>query len=285
MADILAVALTKMEADDIVCTTRKRAHPGGKKMSNLNQNLSEIVQVDKGALALQLFEEGAVKFSKEGFTLKMHELHPEAPKSPFYFNLRGYPKGTLGEETLNVIGAMMALQLSTDLQGPLTEVLPVAASKTKAKPGSRLAYAVGLPKAGEPLAEAFVQAWPHDAIILMKMEKEEGESGRRMSEKICDSYERNCNVLILDDLATGADTKIEAINSLRNNNFFVDQCVVLIDRQQGAEEQLKKVGVKLHSVFSLAWLLEYYLDLGLINQGTIHQIDSYKKEINNYLPS
>jgi len=47
--------------------------------------------------------------------------------------------------------------------------------------------------------------------------------------------------------------------------------VVLVDREQGAEENLRKQGIKLYSLIKMSDAAEYLLDQGLIS------VDAYNK--------
>lgn len=47
-------------------------------------------------------------------------------------------------------------------------------------------------------------------------------------------------VLVLDDLITGANTKMEGVEAIRNNSLIVTDCIVLVDCEQGGLEQYQK---------------------------------------------
>ena len=66
-------------------------------------------------------------------------------------------------------------------------------------------------------------------------------------------------VVVLDDLATTGDSKLEAIHKLESVGLRVRDIVVLIDRGQGAATTLAQAGYRLHAVVTLAELLEEWL--------------------------
>jgi len=150
----------------------------------------------KEKLALALFDAGAIKFGE--FKLKMHEKYPRAPRSPIYLNLRIPPKGELTDDLVSEIGKQLFDLVDSE----------------------NLCYqrVVGLPKAGNPLAEAFIIA--SDGILLpeelLYLEKEETETVRRILPDIEGVFQDGEIILVLDDLITGADTKIEGIEALRH---------------------------------------------------------------------
>lgn len=217
----------------------------------------------KRKLARALFEAKAVKFGE--FPLKMHEKYPDAPLSPIYLNLRVPPKGNLSGEIIDEIG-----QLLWDIVLEERLVFQIV---------------VGIPKAGNPMAKAFVKAsadiLAYDRLIFL--EKEETETGRRILPIISGDYFQKDIVVIIDDLITRADTKIETAEALRSNELIARDCIVLVDRQQGGKEQLAEHGIKLHSVFTMSELLDIYVEAGLISEETKEEVINYQKEVEEYL--
>lgn len=219
--------------------------------------------MNRKELALALFDAGAIKFGK--FPLKMHEKYPDAPLSPIYLNLRKPPKGDLTDELVLEIGKQLFDLVDS----------------------GNLCYQriVGLPKAGNPLAEAFIIA--SDGILLpeelLYLKKEETETVRRILPDIEGVFQDGEIILPIDDLITGADTKIEGIEALRSNELQVTDCVVLVDREQGGKEQLAERNVKLHSVFTLTELLDIYVENGCIDIETQQKVTGYQEEVEEYL--
>ncbi len=58
-------------------------------------------------------------------------------------------------------------------------------------------------------------------------------------------------VLVLDDLITRGDSKLEAIAPLLEAGLVVEDILVIIDREQGGAEVLAEHGYRLHSVMTL----------------------------------
>jgi uridine monophosphate synthetase len=71
-------------------------------------------------------------------------------------------------------------------------------------------------------------------------------------------------VVVIDDLATTGESKFGAIEKLQSAGLIVEDVVVLIDRQSGAVESLAEAGYRLHAVFTLTDLLDYYAAHGSI---------------------
>jgi uridine monophosphate synthetase len=62
--------------------------------------------------------------------------------------------------------------------------------------------------------------------------------------------------VVLDDLATTGDSKVEGIDKLREVGLSVTDVVVLIDRESGAREAMAAIGVRMHAVFTMTELLD-----------------------------
>jgi orotate phosphoribosyltransferase len=62
---------------------------------------------------------------------------------------------------------------------------------------------------------------------------------------------QNDHVLVLEDVVTSGGSVIQAIARLRENHIFADKVLAIVDREQGAKENLSKLGVTLHALFKL----------------------------------
>ncbi len=145
--------------------------------------------------------------------------------------------------------------------------------------GLNYQYLVGLPHAGEPFARFFPRMrYPLSTeATLLYLSKEKLPDGTR---RICGPvagkvYGPRKTVLVIDDLITQADTKLEGIRVLEENGFVVRDVLVIVDREQGGREQLKQAGYSLHALFTIGELLDYYCSLGYITPELYHDIVQY----------
>lgn len=197
---------------------------------------------------------------ERGFKLKLHETNPDAPLSPIYLNLRtpdNPKKGTLTSDIVDRAAAVMVqLQLAANL---------------------KCHAVVGVPRAGDPFARAFANI---AGVPRLEMDKDEQGDKRRIAgvkEAPNTSYLLT-KVLVLDDLATAGGSKLEAIQKLGEAGFEVADVLTLVDREQGAREELRKHGVTLHSVFTVSELLDIYVEAGEMTPYMRTKIGQYLVE-------
>lgn len=219
---------------------------------------------EKQDLVLRLFDEGVFKDKRSsktgnGFELKLHEKYPSAPLSPFYINLRSrdHPTnpGSLNQQLKNKVGEMLFWK---------TQMEPIKFNQV-----------AGIPQAGEPLAEAFAKAAKRhkQKVDLIKLKKEQvGEKRRIAIDEEVDSLQK---VLLIDDLVTKADTKLEAIEAVESKLGKVAGILTVIDREQGGREELLKRGYRVYCLFGIRWMLEKYLITNRISSVIFEEIKNY----------
>ncbi len=192
--------------------------------------------------------------TERGFMLKLHEKNPNAPLSPFYLNLRTADNkdGPLTSEIVNL--AATCMHMLTIRDGPAFDAV------------------AGVPRAGEPFAEALARFTGKPCIALEKYEHGDKRKIAQIKGKIPAHVNQ---VLLVDDLITGADSKREAIEVLRGEELDVVDVVVLVDREQGGRNELEMMKCPLHSVFTINELLDFYSDAGKISDQLYVDIRAY----------
>ncbi len=176
-------------------------------------------------LAVRLFEAGCVRFGE--FRLKSGLI------SPIYLDLRLLVSDpSLLREAARAL-AEVARDLSFDRIG-------------------------AVPLAGLPIGVALALEMDRP-LIYPRPAKSHGtrrtvEGGFRAGER----------VLLVDDLITRGDSKLEAIRPLEEAGLVVENVLVLIDREQGGGDDLAHRGYRLHSLIRLTDLLDRLLEEGCI---------------------
>lgn len=132
--------------------------------------------------------------------------------------------------------------------------------------------AAALPYAALPIGTAvsLQNGWP-----LIYPRKEAKAYGTRA--EIEGVYQAGQRAVVIDDLSTTGESKFEAIDKLKAAGLIVEDVVVLIDRQSGAAESLAGAGYRLHAVFTLTDLLDYYEAHGSISAEHIAAARAFLK--------
>ncbi|MGB9134070.1 MAG: orotate phosphoribosyltransferase, partial [Candidatus Bathyarchaeia archaeon] len=99
----------------------------------------------------------------------------------------------------------------------------------------------GIPTAGIPFAS--VVAYNLNKPFLYTRPAQRTHGRERKVEGMLVSGDK---VLLLDDLITSGKSLRKAASSIRAEGGVVEDAVVLIDREEGGKENLKKDGVRLH---------------------------------------
>ncbi len=192
-----------------------------------------------------LLTTGAVKFG--AFRLKLHETQPDAPLSPIYVDLRvlrSYPDA--------LDAAVSALDELIVRDGPTFDC-----------------YA-DIPMAATPL----VAVLSHITRVPMITPREPKTHG--LSGSINGAFNMGDTALVIDDLVTHADSKLEAIRTLEANGLKVRDVVVLVDRGENAAEQLAAAGYTLHAAVRLSQLLDYWHATGGIDDDAYNRARAYR---------
>lgn len=88
-------------------------------------------------------------------------------------------------------------------------------------------------------------------------------------------YELGQQVLLVDDLITKADSKLEAVRTLEAAGLVVPDILVLVDRGQGGVRQLTEAGYRVHVVTTLELLLGRCVQLKRISREMYQEVEAY----------
>ncbi len=211
---------------------------------------------EKSSLADELYQIGAIRFG--AFELKLHEKNPNAPLSPIFLNFRTpqNPKpGPLNAGIINKIGSLF-----------VPEVINFNFHRV-----------VGVPRAGDPIAAVLVEKLGSKGVTQIWLNKSSNPQGRKIDAISGGIYYSGERVLVVDDLITVADSKVEAFHVLERAGLEVAYLMVIVDREQGGSEQLQRAGYNVGHLFSLKELVQYYLSRSLITASQAEQVNDYLK--------
>jgi orotate phosphoribosyltransferase len=84
--------------------------------------------------------------------------------------------------------------------------------------------------------------------------------------------EQGSKVVIIDDVATTGTSISNAVEIIRANGGIIEDALALVDRHEGAEDKLKKMGIKLNAVIGIKDIVNALYNAGLIDENTLESV-------------
>ena len=197
-------------------------------------------------LAQTLFDLGGVQFGN--FTVS-----ESAVSSPVFVN----PKVLISNPTaLRVASKLMQQEIN----------LAQSLRRARAHP---FAVVAGVPVGGLLLATAY--SLETNIPMIYARVRPEGTGKRGIEGR----FNMGDAALIIDDLITRGSSVLETAELLEENGLKVKDVIVLVDREHGATERLRRRGFNLISILKLDVMLNHYMSSGLISEETYHTCAEY----------
>jgi orotate phosphoribosyltransferase len=133
----------------------------------------------------------------------------------------------------------------------------------------------GVPTAGVPFATMLAYRF-RKPLIYVRKEVERGHGRGRIVEGVLNVNDR---VVMIDDVATTGESLMLTAQSIISMGGRVEDAVVLVDREQGAEANLMKMGIKLHSLVKISDAARILFDHGLISGELYNKILGYVRGV------
>ena len=203
--------------------------------------MSTVSQAIIDRIAEELHAHHLIKFGE--FTLKSGIV------SPFYIDLRevqSYPS------TYHAV---------TDAYAELLE----GADPT--------AFIAGVPEAGTPLASMVAYKLGRRMVQPRKVVKDHGTKS-----SVEGAYQPGDKVILIDDLITKGDSKLEAIDQVKSAGLEVAGFLVLIDREQGGLDAIRAAGYSIEAATTITAIIT-----ALHSQGKIS--DEQRDTVLNFIRS
>jgi len=110
---------------------------------------------------------------------------------------------------------------------------------------------VGMELGAVPLVVALSLETNIPYVIVRKEKKQHGTS------KLIEGGEvKNKKALIIEDVTTSGGSVVKTLQILRENNAIVDEVIVVVDRENGAEEKLHALDVSFIPLLSVSDILK-----------------------------
>lgn len=192
------------------------------------------------------------RVTEEEFAFVHHKTNPSAPLSPIIVNLRSLP-----DELVNKIAEVLS-EVTLDEQPD---------------------FCTGIPNAGISFAKRFAEITkiPYRTIF----EKDDNPSKPQVLPAKDAENGNGKKMLIIDDLITKAGSKVMAIEVAEKLGYTIAGVLVLVDREQGGVEAMKKAGYKLFTALKLTDLLQYYLEKRMISDEQFDETKAYLENSKN----
>jgi uridine monophosphate synthetase len=204
------------------------------------------------SLAIGLFEAGCVQFGR--FKLKSGLI------SPIYLDLR------------LLVSDPAALWQTAGALAEIIRGLP-GADGQPTRPKLTFDLIAAIPYAALPIGVALSLTIDRPMIYPRKEIKAYGTS-----RPIEGRFEPGDKVLVLDDLITRGDSKLEAIAPLEENGLVVEDILVVIDREQGGGEVLAERGYRLHSLLTMREMVDILARQEAITREQHAEVAEYLSE-------
>lgn len=197
-------------------------------------------------LAQILFDLGGVQFGN--FTVS-----ESAVSSPVFVN----PKVLISNPTaLRVASKLMQQEIN----------LAQSLRRVRVHPFTVVA---GVPVGGLLLATAY--SLETNIPLIYARVRPEGTGNRGIEGHVAEGD----TALIIDDLITRGSSVLETASLLEESGLKVKDVIVLIDREHGAAERLRRHGYNLISILKLDVMLTHYVSKGLISEETYRTCAEY----------
>jgi uridine monophosphate synthetase len=188
-------------------------------------------------LALALHRMGALKFGN--FTLK------SGIQSPFYIDLRLL----VSAPSVLEMAAQALAALASDLRYDRIAAIPMA--------GLPIGVALSL-QTGKPLIYPRGERKTYGTAKVIEGDFHPGEQ-----------------VLLVDDVITRGDSKLDAMAPLEAAGLNIEDIVVVLDRESGGVAMLADHGYTVHTVLTMTALIEVLADANRITEGERQTVQAW----------
>ncbi|MDA8426253.1 MAG: orotidine-5'-phosphate decarboxylase [Treponema sp.] len=128
----------------------------------------------------------------------------------------------------------------------------------------------GIPAAALPLATA-ASLRIGAPLVWPRMPAKEHGTGN----KVEGAFEPGERLLLLDDLITTGQSKLEAAAILRGEGLVVEELAVLIERGKAGRKDMAEAGIRLHAFLHVRELFAACLRLGMIDERKRRELEDY----------
>lgn len=137
---------------------------------------------------------------------------------------------------------------------------------------------VGVPYTAIPLAAAIALRHNQSMIFTRKEKKEYGTK-----QLIEGQYHKGQKAVVIDDVVTNGDSKLETIKPLVEAGIIVEDIVVLLDRGTGGRLILEKKGYHCHCLYDMQTVLSMLLKYKRIDAKMVRRCREFMRKTRRQL--
>ena len=126
---------------------------------------------------------------------------------------------------------------------------------------------VSVPTGGLVIASALAIETIKPLIYVRSKPKDYGTS-----KSVEGQIQEGMKVVMIDDVATTGGSVVNAIKSLKEANITIEDAYVIVNRMEGADEALKELGVKLHSITNIIQITQALHEQKLVDDNTLEKV-------------
>ena len=126
---------------------------------------------------------------------------------------------------------------------------------------------VSVPTGGLVIASALAIETVKPLIYVRSKPKDYGTS-----KSVEGQIHEGMKVVMIDDVATTGGSVVNAIKSLKEANITIEDAYVIVNRMEGADEALKELGVKLHSITNIIQIKQALHEQKLVDGDILEKV-------------
>jgi len=126
---------------------------------------------------------------------------------------------------------------------------------------------VSVPTGGLVIASALAIETVKPLIYVRSKPKDYGTS-----KSVEGQIHEGMKVVMIDDVATTGGSVVNAIKSLKEANITIEDAYVIVNRMEGADEALKELGVKLHSITNIIQITQALHEQKLVDGDILEKV-------------
>ncbi len=126
---------------------------------------------------------------------------------------------------------------------------------------------VSVPTGGLVIASALAIETVKPLIYVRSKPKDYGTS-----KSVEGQIHEGMKVVMIDDVATTGGSVVNAIKSLKEANITIEDAYVIVNRMEGADQALKELAVKLHSITNVMQITQALHEQKLVDTDILEKV-------------